>query len=87
AGSDLATGFPFNQKHQLDGSSVAFKALFVHSADNRRAGSAALDRAYVAAGRCVGFFEIGFNPWDSAARELLVNEAGGRGVDFAGGNN
>jgi len=43
--------------------------------------------AYVAAGRVDGFFEIGLKPWDTAAGELLVKEAGGMVVDFAGGNN
>ena len=87
AGSVLAKGFPFKQKHHLDAYSEAFKALFVHTADIRRAGSAALDMAYVAAGRVDGFFEIGLKPWDTAAGELLVKEAGGMVVDFAGGNN
>jgi myo-inositol-1(or 4)-monophosphatase len=53
----------------------------------RRAGSAALDLAYVAAGRVDGFFEIGLKPWDTAAGQLLVKEAGGLVTDFAGGNN
>jgi len=59
AGSILATGFPFKQKHHLDAYTDAFKALFTQTADIRRAGSAALDMAYVAAGRVDGFFEIG----------------------------
>nr|WP_277750343.1 inositol monophosphatase family protein [Pseudoalteromonas phenolica] len=50
----LATGFPFKQKHHIDAYTDAFKALFVHTADIRRAGSAALDMAYVAAGRIDG---------------------------------
>ena len=44
----------------------------------RRAGSAALDLAYVAAGRLDGFWEIGLKPWDTAAGTLLITEAGGR---------
>ncbi|CCQ11057.1 Inositol-1-monophosphatase [Pseudoalteromonas luteoviolacea B = ATCC 29581] len=87
AGCVLATGFPFKQKHHLDAYLDAFKALFIHTADIRRAGSAALDMAYVAAGRVDGFFEIGLKPWDTAAGELLVKEAGGMVVDFAGGAN
>ena len=44
----------------------------------RRPGSAALDLAYVAAGRVDGFWEIGLTPWDTAAGTLLIQEAGGR---------
>ncbi len=87
AGSVLATGFPFKQKHHLDAYMEAFKALFIQTADIRRAGSAALDMAYVAAGRVDGFFEIGLKPWDTAAGQLLVKEAGGLVMDFAGGAN
>ncbi len=52
----------------------------------RRGGSAALDLAYVAAGRFDGFFELGLKPWDIAAGELIVKEAGGVVVDARGGN-
>jgi myo-inositol-1(or 4)-monophosphatase len=52
----------------------------------RRTGSAALDLAYVAAGRFDGFFELGLKPWDIAAGELIVKEAGGTVVDARGGN-
>lgn len=51
----------------------------------RRAGSAALDLAYLACGRCEGFFEIGLSPWDIAAGDILVKEAGGVLTDFCGG--
>jgi myo-inositol-1(or 4)-monophosphatase len=51
----------------------------------RRAGSAALDLAYVAAGIFDGFFEFGLSPWDSAAGALLIAEAGGIVTDFDGG--
>lgn len=87
AGTVLATGFPFKQKHHSENYFKAFQALFVQTADMRRAGSAALDLAYVAAGRVDGYFEIGLKPWDSAAGQLLVKEAGGLVTDFAGGNN
>jgi myo-inositol-1(or 4)-monophosphatase len=53
----------------------------------RRTGSAALDLAYVAAGRFDGFFELGLKPWDIAAGELIVKEAGGTVVDARGGKN
>jgi myo-inositol-1(or 4)-monophosphatase len=63
-----------------------FKALIADSAGIRRPGSAALDLAYVAAGRFDGFWEIGLHPWDMAAGVLLVREAGGLVGDFAGGH-
>jgi myo-inositol-1(or 4)-monophosphatase len=53
--------------------------------DLRRIGSAALDLAYVAAGRLDGYFERGLNPWDHAAGALLVEEAGGRVGGIPGG--
>ncbi len=59
-------------------------AILGQAEDIRRSGSAALDLAYVAAGRYDGYFEIGLKPWDLAAGVLLVHEAGGRYCDFAG---
>jgi myo-inositol-1(or 4)-monophosphatase len=53
----------------------------------RRFGAAALDLAYVAAGRLDGFWEFGLSPWDIAAGMLLVREAGGFVTDLAGGQN
>ena len=55
-------------------------------AQYRRTGSAALDLAYVAAGRFDGYFELGLKPWDIAAGELIVKEAGGTVVDARGGS-
>ncbi len=52
----------------------------------RRMGSAAVDLAYVACGRCEGFFEYNLNPWDVAAGTLIVEEAGGFVSDFKGGS-
>ncbi|GHG03254.1 inositol-1-monophosphatase [Thalassotalea marina] len=86
-GAVLATGFPFKQKHHMASYMNMFQALFMKTADMRRAGSAALDLAYVAAGRVDGFFELGLKPWDTAAGELLVIEAGGLVTDFVGGHN
>jgi myo-inositol-1(or 4)-monophosphatase len=64
-----------------------FKALLSSDiSDIRRAGSAALDLAYVAAGRLDGFWEIGLSEWDMAAGVLLIQEAGGLVSDFEGGN-
>ncbi len=86
-GAILATGFPFKKKQHTNAYLDMFKALFTKTSDMRRAGSAALDLAYVAAGRVDGFFEIGLKPWDIAAGELIVIEAGGIVTDFVGGHN
>lgn len=82
----LATGFPFRERELLDQYMNAFRALYAHAADVRRAGSAALDLAYVAAGRVDGFWEFGLHAWDMAAGAVLVREAGGVVTDFAGGD-
>ncbi|HIV25345.1 MAG TPA: inositol monophosphatase [Candidatus Scatomonas pullistercoris] len=58
--------------------------IFLHCQDIRRTGSAALDIAYVAAGRSEAFYEKRLSPWDYAAGLLLVQEAGGRVTDFGG---
>jgi myo-inositol-1(or 4)-monophosphatase len=80
----IATGFPFRQKHLLDPYLATFKSVFQHVSGIRRAGAAALDLAYLAAGRVDGFWEAGLAPWDVAAGSLLVTEAGGRVSDFWG---
>ncbi|RUO80323.1 inositol-1-monophosphatase [Idiomarina tyrosinivorans] len=85
-GSILATGFPFRMKHRLEEYQAMFNGLFEHCADMRRAGAAALDLAYVAAGRYDGYWEMGLKPWDLAAGELIVREAGGIVTDFSGGH-
>ncbi|RMG00274.1 MAG: inositol monophosphatase [Nitrospirae bacterium] len=82
----IATGFPFRSKEIIDGYLGVFREVFLSCSDLRRAGSAALDLAYVAAGRCDGFFEIGLGLWDIAAGVLLVEEAGGVVTDFEGGD-
>ena len=86
-GTVLATGFPFKHKQHTDTYLNMFKSLFAKTADMRRTGSPSLDLAYVAAGRIDGFFEIGLKPWNTAAGELLVIEAGGLVTDFTGGHN
>ena len=86
AGALLGTGFPFKQQQYLDAYLATFKALFPTTSGIRRAGSASLDLAYVAAGRLDGFWEIGLKPWDMAAGALLIEEAGGFVCDFAGRN-
>ncbi len=83
----LATGFPFKYPQYLAPYLATFNALFPQVADVRRGGSAALDLAYVAAGRIDGYWEIGLQKWDLAAGTLLIEEAGGVVSDFAGGDN
>jgi len=84
-GALIGTGFPFKDQTHLDAYLGMFKALVPRAAGIRRAGSAALDLAYVAAGRLDGFWEIGLKPWDMAAGILLIQEAGGIIGDFRGG--
>lgn len=86
-GTIIATGFPFKLKQHADSYMNLVSKLFKQCADFRRSGSAALDLAYVAAGRVDGYFEIGLKPWDFAGGELLVREAGGLVTDFTGGHN
>ncbi len=81
----VATGFPFRAKEMIDHYLRAFKEIFLGVSDIRRAGSAAIDLAYVAAGRFEGFFELKLSPWDIAAGALLIEEAGGVVTDFGGG--
>ncbi|WP_028116709.1 inositol-1-monophosphatase [Ferrimonas senticii] len=85
-GTLLGTGFPFKARQHTDSYMAIFGELFTEVADMRRAGSAALDLAYVACDRLDGFFEIGLKPWDFAAGELIVREAGGIVTDFNGGH-
>ena len=83
AESLVATGFPSRKRHMSP--NVHFYQEFtLRSHGVRRAGSAALDLAYVAAGRMEAFWEFNLNPWDTAAGILLVEEAGGRVTDFSG---
>lgn len=77
AGALLATGFGYDPSTH-DGDLATVRRVMPIARDLRRAGSAALDLAYVAAGRLDGYFERGLKPWDFAAGELLVTEAGGR---------
>jgi myo-inositol-1(or 4)-monophosphatase len=81
----LGTGFPFRARHLLDTYLQSFALFFNRARGVRRGGSAALDLAYVAAGRLDGFWELTLSSWDIAAGVLLVQEAGGRVTDFFGG--
>jgi len=85
-GAFLSTGFPFRSKDRIDLYLALFRELFQHARAIRRAGSAALDLANVAAGVFDGFFEFRLSIWDIAAGALLIEEAGGRVTDFDGGS-
>lgn len=84
-GSFLATGFPFRAQEYVEGYVAIFTDVIRVSKGVRRAGSAALDLAYTAAGVFDGFFEMHLAAWDVAAGALLVTEAGGVVTDFSGG--
>jgi myo-inositol-1(or 4)-monophosphatase len=85
-GSLIATGFPYRANTRyLDSYLSMLRAVTEQAAGVRRPGSAALDLAYVAAGRVDGFWEIGLAPWDTAAGTLLIQEAGGRIGTLTGG--
>jgi len=84
-GSFLATGFPFRAMEHVDIYTAIFHDVIAVSKGLRRAGSAALDLAYTAAGVFDGFFELHLAPWDVAAGSVLVREAGGVVSDFSGG--
>lgn len=83
--SFLATGFPFRAQEYVDSYVRIFTDVIRIAKGVRRAGSAALDLAYTAAGVFDGFFEMHLAAWDVAAGSLLVTEAGGRMSDFSGG--
>lgn len=81
----VATGFPFRWPELTDLYLGAFRDVFEQVGDMRRAGAAALDLAWTAAGRLDGFWEIGLSPWDLAGGEVLILEAGGEITDWTGG--
>jgi myo-inositol-1(or 4)-monophosphatase len=82
----VCTGFPYHRSEADPGLELAPLVYFLGRAQGiRRAGSAALDLAYVACGRADGFYEQHLKPWDMAAGALLVAEAGGQVEAFEGG--
>ena len=81
----LGTGFAYKRNELPDDNVGHFDDFILRVRDLRRGGSAALDLAYVAAGRLDGFWEPHLNAWDVAAGALLVREAGGRVTDMTGG--
>lgn len=85
-GSLVATGFPYRaDSAHADAYFDMLKAVSQQAAGVRRLGAAALDLAYLAAGRVDAFWEFGLSPWDTAAGTLLVQEAGGRIGTLTGG--
>ena len=82
--SMLATGFPYDIRTSPINNLDNFRAFALRALAIRRAGSAALDLSYVAAGRFDGFWELKLNPWDVAAGYLIVREAGGTVTDLQG---
>jgi len=80
----VGTGFPFKELTRLDLYMKQLRTIMSSCIGVRRAGSAALDLAYVAAGRLDAFWELGLSPWDMAAGALLIQEAGGLVGDLQG---
>ncbi|NNF51135.1 MAG: inositol monophosphatase [Gammaproteobacteria bacterium] len=83
-GALIGTGFPYSTLTHLDAYMGMFKDVLSQTAGIRRAGSAALDLAYVAAGRLDGFWEAGLKSWDMAAGTLMIREAGGLVTSLSG---
>jgi myo-inositol-1(or 4)-monophosphatase len=80
----VGTGFPFKELSRIDLYFRQLRNVMQNSAGVRRAGAAALDLAYVAAGRVDAFWEMGLSAWDMAAGALMIQEAGGLVGDLAG---
>lgn len=80
----LATGFPYDIRESKENNLDYFNSMAVNVQAIRRAGAAALDLAYLAAGRFDGFWELKLKPWDTAAGCLMVEEAGGVISDISG---
>lgn len=81
----IGTGLPFRKEEKIDKFLPQLREVMLHTAGVRRPGAAALDLAYLAAGRLDGFWELGLKPWDMAAGMLLVKEAGGTVTELNGG--
>lgn len=80
----LATGFPYDIRTSRDNNLNHFKRFATRCQAIRRAGSAALDLCYLAAGRFDGFWELKLHPWDTAAGTLIARQAGAHVSGFAG---
>ncbi|MCP4723586.1 MAG: inositol monophosphatase [bacterium] len=81
----LITGFPYDIRESSINNLGLFNHMIMKAQAVRRDGSAALDLAYLAAGRFDGFWELKLHPWDIAAGAIIVEEAGGTVSDFSGG--
>lgn len=82
----VCTAFPVRYRERMSAYLELFSRLIDNCADVRRTGCASLDLCYVACGRFDAYLEQGLKPWDFAAGELILREAGGIATDFAGGN-
>jgi myo-inositol-1(or 4)-monophosphatase len=80
----LSTGFPYYRRERVDALLAVVKEAILTAQDIRRAGSAALDLAFVACGRTDAFFEEGLSPWDVAAGHAIVEGAGGKVTRYDG---
>ena len=83
----IGTGIPFRARGDHPRYLKMLEAVMGSTAGVRRMGAAALDLAYVAAGRFDGFFELGLSRWDVAAGMIIVKEAGGFVTEIDGGRN
>jgi myo-inositol-1(or 4)-monophosphatase len=87
ADSLIATGFPYARFEKQKRYMYILELLMQKTHGIRRMGAAAVDLAYVAAGRFDGFYEYNLNSWDMAAGVLMIKEGGGTVTDFSGGDN
>lgn len=87
SGALIATGFPYKAFDRLENFMASLIFFMEASHGVRRLGSAAMDLAYVAAGRYDAFYEYNLNAWDVAAGAFLVKQSGGIVTDFSGGDN
>ena len=83
----VATGFAYRRNEVADNNTASVVTMIERARGIRRMGAAAVDLAYVAAGRLDGFFELHLRPWDVAAGAALVRAAGGVVTDYKGGEN
>ncbi len=83
----VATGFAYRRNEMADGNIKSVVNMIERARGIRRMGAAAVDLAYVAAGRLDGFFELHLSPWDVAGGAALIRAAGGVVSDYAGGEN
>jgi myo-inositol-1(or 4)-monophosphatase len=80
----LVTGFAYDIHTASDNNLKEFCAFTLRARGMRRTGTAAIDLCYIACGRLDGFWELQLNPWDTAAGQVIVNEAGGKITNYAG---